>query len=248
MSHFKQNFVTQRFADIVKALKAEKKINSYAQLAKKLNYRPQSLNEILKGRRNVNIEVLYQFFQNYPVDPGQMFDTFHSSEELQNDKKNNTSDSPVKPFPKIKFIESTQTLDWMLNYDDPSFYEKLRHFEIPIKKNESQDFISLCYSGNMMCPTLEHNDILIAEKKSLNSVELTNGEIYIILSLHGLHVLRLDEYSEDNKIILLGDNQSKIKLQIHKSEIHAIYQVKAKITPRLDNQKYAPNATSITTS
>ncbi len=60
MHHFKQNFISQRFADIVKALKAEKKINSYAQLAKNLNYRPQSLNEILKGRRNVNIEVLYQ--------------------------------------------------------------------------------------------------------------------------------------------------------------------------------------------
>ena len=236
MHHFKQNFISQRFADIVKALKAEKKINSYAQLAKNLNYRPQSLNEILKGRRNVNIEVLYQFFQNYTVDPRQIFDTFHSSEELQDNKEGNASHLLVNPFPRIKFIESSQTLNWMLNYDDPSFYEKLHHIEIPIKKDEGQDFISICYGGNMMRPTLEHNDILIAEKKNVSSGELTSGEIYIVLSLHGLHILRLDEYSDDNRIILQGDNQNKIKLQIHESEIHAIYQVTAKITPKLDNQ------------
>jgi len=52
------NIVTERFIKCHNLLKEENRIRSSRQFALSLDYLPQSLSEILRGRRDVTIELL----------------------------------------------------------------------------------------------------------------------------------------------------------------------------------------------
>lgn len=64
-----KNVVTRRFVACHNYLKKEKKIKSSRQFALSLDYLPQSLSEILKGRRDVTIEILRKGVEIYGMNP-----------------------------------------------------------------------------------------------------------------------------------------------------------------------------------
>ena len=63
------NVVTQRFIKCHDKLREEKRIKSSRQFALSLEYLPQSLSEILKGRRDVTIELLRKSVERYQINP-----------------------------------------------------------------------------------------------------------------------------------------------------------------------------------
>jgi transcriptional regulator with XRE-family HTH domain len=73
MSEFIQNIVSQRFRDVLELIQKEYLIGSMVDFCDKIDYSRQSLNEILKGRRDVTIEVLRKLFTIFPVNPTYIF-------------------------------------------------------------------------------------------------------------------------------------------------------------------------------
>ncbi len=61
--------ITQRFIKCHNTLKEEKRIRSSRQFAISLDYLPQSLSEILKGRRDVTVELLRRSIETYKINP-----------------------------------------------------------------------------------------------------------------------------------------------------------------------------------
>ena len=59
------NVVTQRFIKCHDKLKEDNRIRSSRQFAMSLDYLPQSLSEIIKGRRDVTIELLRKAIDKY---------------------------------------------------------------------------------------------------------------------------------------------------------------------------------------
>ena len=65
--------VTNRFIHCHNALLKDRKVRSSRQFALSLDYLPQSLSEILKGRRDVTIEVLRKAVATYKINPNYIF-------------------------------------------------------------------------------------------------------------------------------------------------------------------------------
>ena len=61
------SIVTQRFIKCHNKLREENRIRSSRQFALSLEYLPQSLSEILKGRRDVTIELLRKAVEKYKI-------------------------------------------------------------------------------------------------------------------------------------------------------------------------------------
>lgn len=75
---FNQNIVSLRFAELVTNMKSNKVIKSYAELSEKINYRRQSLHDIIKGNRDIPLNILQAFINAYNVAPSYFFDTTKS--------------------------------------------------------------------------------------------------------------------------------------------------------------------------
>ena len=61
--------ITQRFIKCHNHLREENRVRSSRQFALSLEYLPQSLSEILKGRRDVTIELLRKAVEKYKINP-----------------------------------------------------------------------------------------------------------------------------------------------------------------------------------
>ncbi|MBP7184394.1 MAG: helix-turn-helix transcriptional regulator [Saprospiraceae bacterium] len=67
------NIVTERFITLIQKLKKDGSIKSLRQFAIALDYLPQSLSEIIKGRRDVTIELLRKAVDVYEFNPNYLF-------------------------------------------------------------------------------------------------------------------------------------------------------------------------------
>ena len=70
---FEQNIVTKRFVLAFYELKEKNVFRTQTILCETLGFSVASLTEILKGRRDVNIELLRKFFTVYKVEPSLLF-------------------------------------------------------------------------------------------------------------------------------------------------------------------------------
>ncbi|GET24477.1 XRE family transcriptional regulator [Prolixibacter sp. NT017] len=229
----KQNITSQNFTKIVKKLKATGQIDTYTQFAKTIEYSPQSLNEILKGRRDVTIEVLRKLFITYHIDPAEIFNIKPFNQNKVKDTDSQTSLPTHLSLQTIRLIEKLQTFEWMKNYNNQEFYDNLPTFQIPWEGSPSDDLICIRYNEDMMHPTLQYNDWLVIRSRQ-SAKELSIGRIYIILSSHGLLIRRLKKISGDKQFLLLqSDNLYQIKQKVEVQDILAIYEVEARFTHTL---------------
>jgi hypothetical protein len=62
-----QNPVTVRFIECFESLQARKYVRSARQFSLSVEFHPQSFHEILKGRRDVTLELVRKTVRTYPV-------------------------------------------------------------------------------------------------------------------------------------------------------------------------------------
>lgn len=229
-----QSTVSQKFAKFVEHLKNSGQIVSYARFAKSLNYSPQSLNEILKGRRDVTIEILRKFFVQYRINPNEIFDT-QSRISGHTIKQNNEGNKPI--FTPVKLIESQKTLEWIRNYDKTEFYEQLPQFHIPLFIQEGDHLFCYKYNEDTMGPTLMFNDWLIIQQKK-NIENLIPKRLYVILCSYGLLTRRLSLMTEDHTALILeNDDGNIIKQKVKLNDILTVFEIKARISRTASLQK-----------
>ena len=63
------NVVSQRFVLVVNKLIKDSTVKSARKLSQSLDYLPQSLSEVVKGKRDVPIEVIQKLIARYNVNP-----------------------------------------------------------------------------------------------------------------------------------------------------------------------------------
>lgn len=230
MDYSPRSIVSVRFSEIVRQLKNTGKIDSYARFAKSLDYSPQSLNEIMKGRRDVTIEVIRKLFINYTISPSEIFDLPGQTNGTPIGRQDALNTNSSIHFQSVRLIESHQTLDWIQQHDKPDFYAKLPRVDIPWEEEASDDLIAYNYMEDLMYPDLYPNDWLIAQPhKGIDT--LKTGQLYIILSSYGFLIRRLLAKSDEQKTLTVQtNNQYNLKQQIKIQDIHALYQIKARFT------------------
>ncbi len=233
------NIVTQRFIKCHDKLKEEKRVRSSRQFAISLDYLPQSLSEILKGRRDVTIELLRKAIEKFKINPifiytgkGPMFMSDNGEQDLRvltivTDRDNDE---------KIVHVPVPAQAGYAGELANPAFIQELPSYSLPDYKYKIGTHRSFDVSGDSMEPTLFEGDKVICsfvEPVHWESA-LKNNHVYVLVTKGDVLVKRVhSEMKDERRLLLVSDNAFYKPYHINGDEIKEIWSVQAKLCPFL---------------
>ncbi|WP_420460451.1 S24 family peptidase [Neolewinella sp.] len=234
-----KNVVSQRFIKCHDKLKAEKRIRSSRAFALSLDYLPQSLSEILKGRRDVTIELLRQAIAKYKLNPVYIFTgdgpMFMTEESNQNFRVLTTITTPDADELIVHVPLPAQSV-YATELSDPSFVESLPTYSLPDYKYKVGTHRSFDVPGDSMEPTLFEGDKVVCAflEPTLWQSGIKDNYAYVIVTRSDVVVKRVRNYLADSKELeVISDNSFYDTYRIPLSDLREIWYVRARITPFL---------------
>lgn len=234
-----KNVVSQRFIKCHDKLKSEKRIRSSRAFALSLDYLPQSLSEILKGRRDVTIELLRQAINTYKINPVYLFTgdgpMFMTEESNQNFRVLTTITTPEEDELIVHVPLPAQSA-YATELSDPSFVESLPAYSLPDYKYKVGTHRSFDVPGNSMEPTLFEGDKVVCAflEPTLWESGIKDNFAYVIVTRSDVAVKRVKNLLADSKELeVISDNSFYETYRIPQSDLREIWYVRARITPFL---------------
>jgi len=233
------NIVTQRFIKCHDKLREDNRVRSSRQFALSLEYLPQSLSEILKGRRDVTIELLRKAVKTYKINPvyiftgdGPMFmsETAHQNFRVLTIVTNAHDDERIVHVPVPAHAGYAGELT------DPGFIQELPTFTLPDYKYKVGTHRSFDVAGDSMEPTLFEGDKVICSfmEPTLWETSLKDNYVYVIVTRADVMVKRVfNHLREEKKVTLHSDNSFFAPFDVGLGDIREIWYVRAKISPFL---------------
>lgn len=233
------SIVTQRFIKCHDKLREENRVRSSRQFALSLEYLPQSLSEILKGRRDVTIELLRKAVEKYKINPvyiytgeGPMF----MSEEDHKSFRVLTIVTNAQEDEKIIHVPIPAQAGYAGETTDPSFIQDLPSYSLPDYKYKVGTHRSFDVAGDSMEPTLFEGDKVICSflDPTLWETSIKDNYVYVIVTRGDVVVKRVNNQIKTNKKLeVLSDNNYYETYQVNIGDIREVWYVRAKISPFL---------------
>ncbi|MFT5834967.1 MAG: phage repressor protein C with HTH and peptisase S24 domain, partial [Cognaticolwellia sp.] len=233
------SIITQRFIQCHNKLRDENRVRSSRQFALSLDYLPQSLSEILKGRRDVTIELLRKAVDVYKINPvyiytgeGPMFMTEedHKSFRVLTIVTNASDDERIVHVPVPAHAGYASELT------DPTFIQDLPTFSLPDYKYKVGTHRSFDVAGDSMEPTLFEGDKVICSylEPTLWETSIKDNYVYVVVTRGDVLVKRLtNKIKADKQLTLISDNGYYEPFDISIGDVREIWYVRAKISPFL---------------
>lgn len=241
------NIVTQRFIKCHDKLKADGTIRSSRQFALSVNYLPQSLSEILKGRRDATIELLRSCIGRYKMSAVYLFTgdgPMFMTEEENHDFRTLTIVTTVGGNERIVHVPIPAQVGYASELSDPSFIEELPSYVLPDYKYNVGTHRSFDVAGDSMEPTLFEGDKVVCSfvEPTLWESGIKNNYVYVIVTKADVLVKRVNNHIKENKTLdLISDNTYYDKYSIRFSDIREIWYVRARISPFLPSPQNVKN-------
>lgn len=242
-----KSIVTQRFINCHDKLKEENRIRSSRQFALSLDYLPQSLSEILKGRRDVTIELIRKAVEEYKLNPvyiytgeGPMFMT----EEDHKSFRVLTIVTNAQEDERIVHVPVPAQAGYAGEQVDPTFIQDLPTFTLPDYKYKVGTHRSFDVSGDSMEPTLFEGDKVICSflEPTLWESAIKDNYVYVIITRADVMVKRVNNLLRSEKQLeILSDNAFYETDRINLGDIREIWYVRAKISPFLPSPQNIRN-------
>lgn len=241
------NVVTQRFIKCHDKLREDKRIRSSRQFALSLEYLPQSLSEILKGRRDVTIELLRKAVERYQINPvyiytgdGPMFmsEEDHKSFRVLTIVTNGQDDE------RIVHVPIPAQAGYAGELANPTFIQDLPSFTLPDYKYKVGTHRSFDVSGDSMEPTLFEGDKVVCSflEPTLWETSIKDNYVYVIVTRGDIVVKRVFNKLKEGKFLeVRSDNNFYEPYQISISDIREMWYVRAKISPFLPSPSNIQN-------
>ncbi len=233
------NVVSQRFIKCHNKLREEKRVRSSRQFALSLEYLPQSLSEILKGRRDVTIELLRKAIAKYKMNPvyimtgdGPMFMTEESNQSFRVLTTIQTPDADEL----IVHVPLPAQSVYAAELGDPSFVQSLPTYSLPDYKYKVGTHRSFDVPGDSMEPTLFEGDKVVCAflEPTLWESGIKDNYAYVIVTRSDVVVKRItNKISEEKHIELHSDNSFYDSYPVPLSDLREVWYVRARITPFL---------------
>lgn len=233
------SIVTQRFIKFHNKLRENKTIKSSRQFAIELDYLPQSLSEILKGRRDVTIELIRKAVEVYKLNPVFIFTgegDMILSEDSHKDFRVLTIVTDVSEDERIVHVPVPAQIGYVTEFNNPQFIQNLPSFSLPDYKYRVGTHRSFDVAGDSMEPTLFEGDKVICSfiEPSLWETALKDNYVYVIVTNDDIVTKRVINLLKVNKTLeLISDNNYYDRYKIPLSIIKEIWYVRAKISPFL---------------
>lgn len=239
--------VTQRFIKCHDKLRDDNRVRSSRQFAISLDYLPQSLSEILKGRRDVTIELIRKSVELYKVNPVYLFTgdgPMFMTEEDHHDFRVLTIVTNSKEDERIVHVPVPAQAGYAGEIANPSFIQELPTFTLPDYKYKIGTHRSFDVAGDSMEPTLFEGDKVVCSyvEPTLWQSAIKDNHVYVIVT-HGDVVVKrvMNKFSEGELLELHSDNDFYEPYQVTMNEIREVWQVRAKISPFLPSPQHSGN-------
>ncbi len=231
--------VSRRFIACVEQLKAQKNIRSYRQFASQLDYLPQSLSEIINGRRDVTVDVLRKAIEIYGLNPIFLFTgegDFFINKDLDN--------HPNPLYEQIICVPATAHTAYAQLHQHKKFLKELPTFSLPDFKYKTTLHRAFEVTGDSMETTLFEGDKVVANFIAadfwLDSIK--NNYVYVVVTRNEIHIQRVNnQLVEKQQLLIIPDNNYYQPYTIAAENIREIWYVRAKISPFLPSPQRIQN-------
>jgi phage repressor protein C with HTH and peptisase S24 domain len=230
------SIVTDRFISCIERLKERADIKSIRQFALNVDYHPQNLNDIIKGKRDVTIELIKNATEIYKINPQYIF-TGIGSMFLDDEIVQQSSVEPIyRSLEKILYVPTAAYAGYTDQYNDPVFMEDLVSFSLPDYKFQHGTYRCFDIAGDSMEPSLYAGDKVVCSLVDNNNFysSVRNNLVYVIVMDSSIVVKRVKNRIRENSTIeLLSDNSYYQPYEVPANEIKEIWHVEVKISPYL---------------
>ena len=241
------SIITQRFIKCLEKLKEENKVKSSRQFALSLEYLPQSLSEIQKGRRDVTIELIRKAVEKYGFNPIYLFTgegtTFMTGEENTGFRLL-TIVTDGQDDERIVHVPIPAQAGYAGEVLDPDFVQTLPTYTLPDYKYKIGTHRSFDVSGDSMEPTLFEGDKVICSflEPSLWEGAVKDNYVYVVVTRGDVLVKRVfNKIKEEKTFHLISDNEFYEPYSIPMEDVREIWYVRAKISPFLPSPNNIQN-------
>ncbi|MFZ2899190.1 MAG: S24 family peptidase [Saprospiraceae bacterium] len=233
------NIVTQRFIKCLEKLREDNRVRSSRQFAMTLDYLPQSLSEILKGRRDVTIDLIRKAAEVYRVNPAYLFlgeGAMFLSDEDQSGFRMLTVITDAQNEERILHVPEPAQAGYAGEYVRPEMIRDLPSFTLPDFKYKNQTHRSFDVAGDSMEPTLFEGDKVVCSflEPSLWETGIKNHYVYVVVTRRDVFVKRLvNNIVADRSLELHSDNEFYKAFTVPLGDVREIWYARVKISPFL---------------
>lgn len=244
------NVVSERFVLVVNKLIKDSVVKSARKLSQSLDYLPQSLSEVVKGKRDVPIEVIQRMIARYNVNPlflfmgeGEIFldqnkQYSFKTLTLVTDKDNEERIVHVPMPAQAGYAEELNNIEMMR--DLPSY-------TLPDITYQTGTFRSFDVRGDSMEPSIDENDILICSylEPTLWEISIRDHHVYVIVTRGDVVVKRVVNNLRKHKHLELhSDNESYNMYRVMGNDIQEVWLVRSRISRFKHNRSMPATAFS----
>lgn len=236
------SIVTQRFIKCHDKLRSDNKVRSSRQFALSLDYLPQSLSEILRGRRDVTIELLRKAVETYKINPVYVFTgegPMFMTEESHSDFRVLTIVTNMEEEERIVHVPAPAHAGYASEANNPSFVQSLPHFSLPDYKYKAGTHRSFDVTGDSMSPTLSEGDKIVCSflEPTLWETGIKDNYVYVLITRADVLIRRVTNELKTQKRLLLHSDNSYYDSEIMPlSDLTEVWYVKTRIGPFLPAQ------------
>ncbi len=241
------NIVTERFVRCVETLKEQNRIKSVRQFALSVDYHPQNLNDIMRGKRDVTIELIKNSIETYHFNPhfiftgaGEMFI------EDEWEAKNNQG-TAHESLEKILYIPRAAHAGYTDQFNDPIYQEDLISFSLPDYKFQHGNYRCFDVEGDSMEPSLFAGDKVVCSSIDSSSFynSVRDNLVYVVVLEGSIIVKRVKNNIRKNGTLeMISDNNYYDPYTIPVKDIREIWHVDVKISPFLPTPNHVRNSIS----
>lgn len=237
------NIVTQRFIKCLRQLKEDSRVRSGRQFAISVDYLPQSLSEIVNGRRDVTIELLRKSIEVHKMNPvyiytgeGPMF----MSDKRDEGFRTLTIVTDAKDDERIVHVPVPAQAGYASEMSDPVFIQELPAYTLPDYKYKVGTHRSFDVAGDSMEPTLFEGDKVVCSylEPTLWETSIKDSYVYVIVTRADVVVKRVfNQLKTEKRLELRSDNAFYEPYPVHLGDVREVWYVRARISPFLPSPK-----------
>lgn len=229
------SIVTERFVKCIEHLKYTGAIKSFRQFALSVDYHPQNLNDIIKGKRDVTIELIKNASEVYRINPNYIF-VGVGMMFSDGDIAQSSSIEKPKEIERILYVPTAAQAGYTEQFNDDVYADDLVSFSLPDYKFQHGSYRCFDIVGDSMEPSLYAGDKVVCSFVDNNNKysSVRDNLVYVVVQHGSIVVKRVkNNIHKDGTIVLLSDNNFYQPNIVPIQEVREIWHVEVKISPYL---------------
>lgn len=213
-------------------LKDNNKVRSVRQFALSVDYHPQNLNDIMKGKRDATIELIKTATELYKINPNYLFTglgPMFAEGEIPRRQSDNLSNQDVNR--NILYVPMTTRSNYAEHCDSRDFLDSLSGFSLPGYKTEGDDYRCFEVFSDCMEPSLFVGDKIVCSPVDIDNLSgsIKNNLVYVLVLENSIVIKRVvNHIYKDGTLELVSDHNFYKPYYIKHESIKEVWHIDMK--------------------